>query len=207
MCGRFALHSHPDVVALAFGLAEVPAYAPRYNIAPSLQVLIVRASGAALVKWGLVPHWAKDAAGAGLNNARAESAAQKPSFRDAFRSRRCLIPANGFYEWQRGAARKQPWYIHPAHAELFAFAGLWDSWRGLESCAILTTDANERMRPIHDRMPVILDAARYGAWLAGDPVALAPCPEDWIAAHPVGRAVNDARNEGAELIAPEVAPG
>jgi putative SOS response-associated peptidase YedK len=208
MCGRYALHSHPDVVALLFGLSEVPAWRARYNIAPASQVLIVRQGGAALVKWGLVPHWAKDAAsGAKLNNARAETAAAKPSFRDAFRKRRCLIPANGFFEWQRSASRKQPYYIHPAHGELFAFAGLWEAWRDLETCAILTTAANTVMHPIHDRMPVILGRPQFRDWLAGAQVPLGPCPDGWLLAHPVGRAVNYSRNDGPELIAAEVAPG
>jgi len=115
MCGRYALHSNPEVVALMFGLSEIPAYAPRYNIAPASQILIIKRNEAAMVRWGLVPHWAKDPSiGARMNNARAESVAQKPSFREAYRKRRCLIPANGFYEWKPEGGRKQPYYIHPS---------------------------------------------------------------------------------------------
>jgi putative SOS response-associated peptidase YedK len=127
MCGRYALHSNPEVVALMFGLSSIPAYAPRYNIAPASQVLIIRRNEAAMVRWGLVPRWAKDPSiGARMNNARAETVAEKPSFRDAYRKRRCLIPANGFYEWKSEGGRKQPYYIYPASGELFSFAALWE---------------------------------------------------------------------------------
>ena len=141
-----------------FGLLEVPAFQPRYNIAPTSQVLVVRREGelrgAAMVKWGLVPRWAKDAAiGARMNNARAETVAEKPSFREAYRKRRCLIPASGFYEWKAHGKLKQPYYTHPAAGELFAFAGLWERWEGpggpLETCAVITTEPNAVMAPIH----------------------------------------------------------
>jgi putative SOS response-associated peptidase YedK len=203
MCGRFALHSNPEVAALAIGLSAVPAYAPRYNIAPTAQVLIVREGGAALVRWGLVPHWAKDAsASAKMNNARAETVATKPSFRDAYRSRRCLIPANGFYEWRSEFGVRQPYYIHPAAGELFAFAGLWEQWRDLQTCTIVTTDANPSMSAVHDRMPVILAPADYARWLEGAEGLLRPCPDEAIAIRRVSRVVNNARNEGAALIEP-----
>jgi putative SOS response-associated peptidase YedK len=201
MCGRFALHAHPDVVALQFGLDSVPHFAPRYNIAPTLPVLIIRKEGAATVRWGLVPHWAKEPSmGARMNNARAETAAQKPAFRDAYRHRRCLVPASGFYEWRSELGLRQPYYVHPAEGELFAFAGLWEQWRDLQTCAILTTDANAKMAAVHDRMPVILARADYGAWLAGEAVPLAPCPDAAIALRRVSRAVNSARNDHASLI-------
>lgn len=211
MCGRYALHASPEVVALQFGLASVPAFAPRYNIAPAAQVLVVRADGAATVKWGLVPRWAKDVKGnppigAGMNNARAETVAEKPSFRDAFRKRRCLIPASGFYEWKLEGRLKQPYYIHPAAGELFAFAGLWERWEGpggpLETCAVITTEPNAVMAPIHERMPVIVAPADYGRWLAGAGGLPGPCPPESIAAHPVSRAVNRAANDGPELLLP-----
>jgi putative SOS response-associated peptidase YedK len=217
MCGRYALHSSPEVVALAFGLAEVPAYAPRYNIAPTAKLLVVRkGSGgaqAAQVRWGLVPRWAKDPSmGARMNNARAETAAEKPSFREAFRRRRCLIPANGFYEWKAEGGIKQPYYIHPAGGVLFAFAGLWESWsdpRGgqppLETCAILTTDANQTMAAVHERMPVIVSPVEYSAWLSGGDIPLRACPDAAIAVRRVGRAVSSARNEGPELLEPDPA--
>lgn len=217
MCGRYALHAHPQVIALQFGLASVPEVKARYNIAPASQVLVVRtgepAPLAASVRWGLVPRWARDPAiGAKLNNARAETVAAKPSFREAFRTRRCLIPASGFYEWKTEAGRRQPYYVHPAHGELFAFGGLWEAWRGpeglLETCAIITTDANATMRPIHDRMPVLVAQRDYARWLDCAPGRevrdlLRPCESDDLAVRRVSRAVNDARNESEKLIEPE----
>lgn len=204
MCGRYALHSSPEVVALAFGLSDVPAFAPRYNIAPTAPVLIVRDAGAATVRWGLVPRWAKDpSVGARMNNARAETVAEKPSFREAYRKRRCLIPANGFYEWKAEGGRKQPYYVYPARGELFAFAGLWEQWNDLQTCAIITTEANATMAAVHERMPVIVPPAAYSAWLAGAEGLLRPCPDDAIGLRRVGRAVNHARNEGPGLLEPE----
>ena len=217
MCGRYALHAHPQVVALQFGLAAPPELKARYNIAPASQVLVVRAgesaAQAALVRWGLVPRWARDPAiGAKLNNARAESVTEKPSFREAFRKRRCLIPASGFYEWKAEAGGKQPYYIHPAQGELFALAGLWESWRGphgvLETCAVITTAANAAMRPIHDRMPVIVAPRDYARWLDGAPgndvpELLRPSDPGEIAVRRVSRAVSNARNESEKLIEPE----
>jgi putative SOS response-associated peptidase YedK len=208
MCGRYSLHAHPDVVALLFGLSQIPALTPRYNIAPSSQVLIIRQNEAAMVRWGLIPRWAKDASiGAKMNNARAETVAEKPSFREAFRKRRCLIPASGFYEWKPEAGRKQPFYIYPSSAELFAFAGLWESWTGpdgpLETCAVITTEANEKMRAVHERMPVIVSPAEYSAWLSGGDTPLRACDDSAIGIRRVSRAVNNARNDGPELIEPD----
>ncbi len=207
MCGRYALHANPEVIALAFGLPAVPTIAPRYNIAPASQVLIIRKNEAAMVRWGLIPRWAKDPSiGAKLNNARAETVAEKPSFRDAFRNRRCLIPASGFYEWKTEGGRKQPYYVSPSAGELFAFAGLWEPWSGpggaLQTCAVITTGANEKMRAVHDRMPVILPPGRYADWLAGGETPLQPCPPEAIAVRRVGRAVNNARNDTPGLIEP-----
>jgi putative SOS response-associated peptidase YedK len=208
MCGRYSLHSNPDVIALMFGLSEIPAHQPRYNIAPTAQVLIIKQNGAAMVRWGLVPRWAKDPSiGARMNNARAETVAQKPSFREAYRKRRCLIPANGFYEWKLENGLKQPYYIYPAGAELFAFAGLWEQWtdphRSLETCAIITTEANEKMAAVHDRMPVILESRDFPRWLAGEEGLLHPCPSNVIDIRRVSRAVNNARNDLPGLIEPE----
>jgi len=204
MCGRFALHAHPDVIKLQFGLATLPEYGARYNIAPTLPVLIVRKDGAASARWGLVPHWAKDPSmGARMNNARAETVAEKPAFRDAYRSRRCLIPASGFYEWTSEFGLRQPYYVHPAESELFAFAGLWERWRDLETCAVITTDANAKMAAVHDRMPVILPPEQYAAWLGGQEGLLQPCPENSISIRRVSRAVNSARNDDPSLIDPE----
>ena len=214
MCGRYALHAHPDVVVLQFGLRSIPQFTPRYNIAPTTEVLVVRdpaeSRQATRVRWGLVPRWAKDSSiGARLNNARAESIAQKPAFRDAYRRRRCLVPASGFYEWKAEAGRKQPYYIYPASGELFAFAGLWESWSGpggaLETCVIVTTDGNATMQQIHDRMPVIIGPEDYALWLdcrpGSDPAALLrPCDPETIAVRRVSRAVNDARSDSERLI-------
>jgi putative SOS response-associated peptidase YedK len=215
MCGRYALHASPEVIALQFGLGSVPSLSPRYNIAPTTRVLIVRddggGRGAAMVKWGLVPRWAKDpSVGARMNNARAETVAEKPSFRDAFRRRRCLIPASGFYEWKLEHGLKQPYYFRPAAGGLLAFAGLWERWEGpggpLETCAVLTTEANAVMAPIHERMPVILDPSSCGDWLSGNgPLQplLVPCPPAVLSVHRVSRAVNDARRDDPGLVDPE----
>lgn len=212
MCGRYSLHANPEVIALMFGLSEIPACQPRYNIAPTAQVLIVReyeaAAVATHVRWGLVPRWAKNPSiGARMNNARAETVARKPSFREAYRKRRCLIPASGFYEWKLENGLKQPYYIHPAGWELFAFAGLWEPWQdphlSLETCAIITTEANEKMAAVHDRMPVILDRKDYAGWLAGAEGLLHPCASNVIDIHRVSRAVNNARNDLPELIEPD----
>jgi putative SOS response-associated peptidase YedK len=212
MCGRFALHARPEVVALQFALGAVPPLAPRYNIAPASEILVVREGGAAALRWGLVPRWAKDpAAGARMINARAETVAGKPSFREAYRRRRCLVPASGFYEWRRSGPAKQPFYVRPAAGELFAFAGLWERWEGpdgpLETCAVITTQANEVMAPIHDRMPVIIPPGDHSRWLDCAPrndvgALLRPCDPGSILAHPVSRAVNSARNDSPELILP-----
>ncbi|MEK6244600.1 MAG: SOS response-associated peptidase [Pseudomonadota bacterium] len=214
MCGRYALHTNPEVVALLFGLSEVPAYQPRYNIAPTAQVLIIRKNEAAMVRWGLVPRWAKDPSiGAKMNNARAETVAEKPSFRDAYRKRRCLIPASGFYEWKMENGRKQPYYIYPSSSELFAFAGLWEQWNELQTCAVITTESNEKMSAVHDRMPVILAPEDYPKWLAGAEYGqygqygqglLRPCPVDAIGIRRVSRAVNNARNDAPALLEPDV---
>ena len=205
MCGRYALHSNPEVVALLFGLSEIPAYTPRYNIAPSAQVLIIRPNEAAMVRWGLVPRWAKDPSmGVKMKNARAESVAVKPSFREAYRKRRCLIPANGFYEWKPEGGRKQPYYIYPSGGALFAFAGLWEQWGNLQTCTVITTDANEKMAEVADRMPVIVSPAEYSAWLEGDEIPLRGCPDSAIDIRRVSRAVNNARTDVPELLEPDV---
>jgi len=193
MCGRYALHSSPGVVALQFGLERVPQFAPRYNIAPTAQVLIVKPEGAALARWGFKGQ---------MHNARAETLSLKLSFRDAYRRRRCLIPANGFYEWKREGALKQPYYVHPAGTELFAFAGLWEIWQDIETCTVITTEANLAMRSIHDRMPVIVAPEHYAGWLYGEDGLLRPAAESALGCYPVSPAVNRAANESPALIAP-----
>ncbi|HSO07401.1 MAG TPA: SOS response-associated peptidase [Pelomicrobium sp.] len=221
MCGRYALHASPEVIALQFGLAVPPPLTARYNIAPTSDVLIVRGEEggpvATTAHWGLIPSWAKDPAiGNRMANARAETAHEKPSFRTPFRYRRCLIPASGFYEWRAaagGRGPKQPFYIHPADDGLFGFAGLYEVWKGpdgpVTSCTILTMDANPLMARIHDRMPVIVAPERYGEWLdpqVKDPAEaraqVVPFPAKRMAAHPVSTRVNRASNEGAGLIEP-----
>lgn len=219
MCGRYALTATPAQLIEFFELAAFKGeFAPRYNIAPQSEVPVVfnhRAAGRVgrLARWGLIPHWAKDAAiGHKLINARAESVAEKPAFRTAFRRNRCLIPASGFYEWQATPRGRQPFYFHPAEAGLMAFAGLLEHWRSADedivSCAIITTAANALARPIHERMPVILAPADYARWLAPDtPLEdaqrlLAPCAEDALKLHPVAKRVGNAAIDTPELIAP-----
>lgn len=217
MCGRYALHSLPEIVALQFGLASPPPFEPRYNIAPTADVLVVREDRegqrfATRLRWGLVPFWATDPSiGSKLANVRAESVAEKPAFQNAFQRHRCLIPASGFYEWKPVAGRKLPYYIRPADNGVFAFAGLYETWSSpegrLHTCTILTTDANALVRDIHNRMPVIVEPENYGRWL--DPAnttgaslepLLAPYPPELILAWPVSTRVNNARNEDPALI-------
>ena len=221
MCGRFTLFDTAASLAEAFEVAEVPSLSPRYNIAPSQAVAAVRIppSGGArevvLLRWGLIPSWAKDPSlGDRMINARAETAAGKPAFRSAIRRRRCLVPASGFYEWKRTNGRKQPYYIRRPDGKPFALAGLWESWEGpgaaaVESCTILTTSANELLLPIHDRMPVIVSPADYDLWLSlgiRDPGELSrlfrPFPPEEMTAFPVGTAVNNPKTDSPQLIEP-----
>ena len=176
MCGRFTLRSSPQAVAEAFALPDVPELFPHFNIAPSQPVAVVRQQPGAdareltFLRWGLIPAWAADPSiGDRLANARSETAATKPSFRRAFRSRRCLVVADGFYEWQKVNGRKQPYFVGLRGDRPFGLAGLWERWdkggEPVESCTILTTDANELMQPIHGRMPVVVPPEPYGLWL------------------------------------------
>jgi putative SOS response-associated peptidase YedK len=221
MCGRYDLTQHPAVIALQFALDLVPEWTPRYNIAPTQRVLVVRKDPevgqvAATYRWGLVPGWAKDPSiGNRLINARGDSVAEKPAFRSAFKRWRCLIPATGFYEWQAipGTRSKHPYRIVPANDTLFAFAGLTERWEGSEgplyTCCIVMTESNELMRPIHKRMPVIVAPSDYDRWL--DPkntdtaelkVLLRPYPAELMRAYPVSARVNSVRNEDPGLIEP-----
>lgn len=219
MCGRYNLFSPMEAVAAQFA-AEVRtgAFAPRYNLAPTavVPVVCVTREGRVITLhvWGLVPSWSKDPGiGARLANARAETVADKPSFRAPFRRNRCIIPADGFYEWQaRPGGPKRPFCIRAADGSILGLAGLRDEWEGpdgaLATCTIITTSANALMAPIHERMPVVLAPADYSAWL--DPGAppdrllalLRPCPEAFLRAYPVGPAVGNARNEGPGLMEP-----
>jgi putative SOS response-associated peptidase YedK len=220
MCGRFVRTTPLPVLAELFLFPEVAEQPPRYNIAPTQPVAAVRATGdprhreLAFLRWGLVPSWAEDPKiGYRLINARAETAADKPSFRSAFRQRRCLIPADGFYEWQKAGAKKQPYFIGMADGKPFAFAGLWDHWEGdgqvIESCTILTTSANEAVRPLHERMPVILPPEHYDQWL--DPrmtkpellqPLLGPYPAEALKIYPVNPVVNNPRNDSPQCLEP-----
>jgi putative SOS response-associated peptidase YedK len=217
MCGRFAQRSDPKRLAKEFNVAEVPELEPRYNIAPTQDILNIRQTEdereAVFLKWGLVPSWAKDITiGAKLINARSETITEKPSFREAFKKRRCIIPANGFYEWQRTGGRKQPFFFQMKDERPFGFAGLWEKWQGIggqviESCTILTTEANEVLRPVHDRMPVILHSGDYELWLNEDvrkgemlKELLRPYPAEEMTSHPVSTAINSPSNQGATLI-------
>jgi putative SOS response-associated peptidase YedK len=219
MCGRYSLHANPGVIALAFKLGVAIDWSARYNITPSSRIVIVRedaAAGrvAALIQWGLIPGWAKDPAiGNKLANARGETVDEKPSFRNAFKRSRCLIPASGFYEWKTVAGRKQPYYMHPVGAPLFAIAGITERWQGpegvVETCAIITTGPNGVMRNIHDRMPVILSAEDHDAWLDPSNQSVAalkqlikPCAESTMTAHAVSTRVNAPKNDDAALIEP-----
>jgi putative SOS response-associated peptidase YedK len=220
MCGRFTLIAPAPVLADFFGLAEVPALVPRYNIAPTQPVLAVRgaeddsAPRAASLRWGLIPSWARDPRIAHtLLNARSETAADKPAFRAALRRRRCLVPADGFYEWLRQGRAKQPFCFRLADDRPFAFAGLWERWQDpggspLETCTILTTEANDLVRAVHERMPVILPASAHALWLdprVQDPERLRPLlgpyPADRMRAFPVSPWVSDPKHEDARCLA------
>lgn len=217
MCGRFTLRTPAERVAREFRLPETPSIETRYNIAPTQSILAIREREdereATLLKWGLIPSWAKDdSISARLINARSETVSEKPAFREAFKRSRCIIPADGFYEWKREEKGKQPYFFSLSDGGLFGFAGLWEKWRdqsgkGIESCTILTTQANEALRPVHDRMPVILHPETYDEWLNAEVRAvealkelLVPYPSSEMSAYPVGAQINSPRSQGVELI-------
>jgi putative SOS response-associated peptidase YedK len=218
MCGRYTLF-HP--IGKLFDLPDSPPLPPRYNIAPTQAVPVVIASAGGggrqlrMMHWGFIPPWAKDRDfGVRLINARAETVAEKPTFRTAFRGQRCLIPADGFYEWQKlDGGGKQPFHIRLTSGGVFAFAGLWGSWQDpagggvMESCTILTTAPNVLVQDIHDRMPVILSPEHHGFWLdpaSKDPEKLAavlqPYPAAGMVCQPVSLAVNDPRHDAPDII-------
>ena len=226
MCGRFTqrlswaeLHELMDLIGPPRNLR------PRYNVAPSQDVAVVRAAdggrSVSMLRWGLIPAWAKDPAiGYRLINARSETVAEKPSFRSAYRRRRCLIPADGFYEWQRLGKIRQPWLFGLRDGAPFALAGLWERWTvpegaeltgslaelgagdPVETCTILTTAANETVAPVHGRMPVILPRDACDPWLAGEDVSLAPFAADAMTAHPVSTLVNRPANDDPRCVEP-----
>jgi putative SOS response-associated peptidase YedK len=217
MCGRYTLKTSGEEIARQFELAEAPQLTPRYNIAPTQAVPVVRLRDEQktldMMRWGLIPSWAKDRSiGARMINARSETLAEKPAFRNAFRQRRCLIPADGFYEWLSQGKTKQPYHIHLVDKQVFGLAGLWEFWRSPDdetvlSCTIITTEANTLMQPLHDRMPVIIPADRYSSWLdPQQPIEaisdlLQPFPVEQMRAYPVSSFVSNASNEGEQCIA------
>lgn len=210
MCGRYTLAVEMDELAERFGCPKVePVFKARYNVAPTQVMPVVAAPEGkrelCLMRWGLVPFWAKDKSiGNRLINARVETAADKPAFRHSYRHRRCLVPASGYFEWQQRPGGKQPFYIRPADHQVFAFAGLWDEWTDPEggvlySYTILTTDATPSMMPIHDRMPFILPRAQESAWLLGGPPLAA---ETQLEAYEISTLVNRPGNDRPEIIQP-----
>ena len=221
MCARYVFYSGIRAIADDFGAVPLPNMEPEFNLAPTDVVagIIVREGGkvATPFQWVLVPSWADNPSiGQKLINARSETAAEKPSFRGAMRYRRCILPADGFYEWKGPKGAKQPYYIYRADGKPIAFAGLWESWEKegyLETCTILTTAANAEMSTLHDRMPVILEPAEYDRWLnpettnSGDVLDLLdPASDGTLIMHPVGKAVGNPRASGPELIASVAAP-
>lgn len=221
MCGRYVVAYDPQTLVSGFSVNRVTPFPRRWNVTPQSPVPVVYETRegervAETMRWGLVPHWARDATiGHKLNNARADGVFDKPSFRQAARRRRCLLPASGFYEWQATRGGKQPWYISGRDGQPLAMAGLFAAWRPTESdewlltCCIITVDANELMAPIHDRMPALLPPRNWVAWLSRseqDPARLAPllapCAADLLQAWPVARAVSRGTAEGETLIEP-----
>ncbi len=219
MCGRFVLMTPGKSLAERFNLEEIPDMEPRYNIAPTQMVAIIRLDRhtlqrrLVLVRWGLIPFWAKDISiGNNLINARSESATEKPAFKSAFKFRRCLVLSDGFYQWKKEKGGKQPFLFRTADGSPFAFAGLWEKWTGpdgetIESCTLLTTDANEIMEPIHDRMPVVLHPKDYDLWL--DPEVknpellkplLRPYPSEEMIVQPVSPKVNKAGYDAPDCV-------
>ena len=215
MCGRYVLASPGEAIAEHFRLAVTPDIAPRYNIAPTQLAPVIcetKKGGRELVtmRWGLVPGWADDlSVGVRMINARAETIATRPAFRTAFSRRRCLIPANGFYEWKSEGKRRQPYFCRLAGRALFAMAGLWEEWRSadgevVKTYTVITTDANAEIKPIHDRMPAIILPGAYESWLtAPDPTPLlVPLSGAKLDAYPVSTRVNNVRNDDGMLVEP-----
>ena len=220
MCGRFAFYSPTEATAALFGVRTSTDMSPRYNISPSQEVVAIRQSTAgelelASLRWGLVPFWAKaHRVGARMINAVGETISAKPAFRAAFKKRRCLVLANGFYEWRKEGKRKIATYIYPRSGEPMAFAGLWETWKSpegqvVQSCTIVTTPANPLIQPLHNRMPVILPEETQALWL--DPLTedpkileplLVPAPVEMLTSHPVADTVNSVKNQGPECILP-----
>ena len=223
MCGRYVITSSPEAIRALFRYSEQPNFPPRYNVAPTQPVPIVRISARArafaLVRWGLIPGWVKDPRDFSLLiNARGETIGEKPAFRNAMQRRRCLFPADGFYEWKRDGEHKRPHFIRPRAGGPIAFAGLWETWMGpngeeVDTACIVTTRANRTLAPIHDRMPVVIAPEAFDLWLGGAQedaqldaataaALMVPAPEGLFEAYEISTAVNRTANDSAALIAP-----
>jgi putative SOS response-associated peptidase YedK len=219
MCGRYVITSSPEAIRALFRYSERPDFPPRYNIAPTQPVPIVRLEqgerSSALVRWGFIPAWVKDPRNFTLLvNARGESVGDRAAFRNAMQRRRCLFPADGFYDWRTGGEHSRPYFVRPRSGKPIAFAGLWETWMGpngeeVETACIITTAANRALAPIHDRMPVVIAPEAFDLWLdcanvdaATAAALIAPAPEDLFEACEVGTAVNRAANDFPGLIAP-----
>ncbi len=217
MCGRYTLTTPVETLAEEFDVAgPLPGVPPSYNVAPTQEVAVVLVEGGKrqleMLRWGLIPSWADDPQiGSRMINARSETVSEKPSFRGAFRKRRCLIPADGFYEWQRTDSGKQPYHFRTKNGSPFAFAGLWESWSGdweeIRSCTILTAEANEVVGEVHHRMPVIVAPENYEVWLDPDvreadwlTPLLTPYPAEALEAYPVSRFVNSPSNDDERCV-------
>ncbi len=222
MCGRYTLRAEPEAVQQAFDLERLPDdWSARYNMAPTQQLPAITNTAPrqlTMLQWGLIPSWSRDpAVGSKLINARAETIDEKLSFRESFQRRRCLIPADGFFEWQQQGASKRPMFVHLQDHALFAFAGLWDTWRGpsgqpLTTFTIITTEPNALLRTLHHRMAVILDRGHYRAWLADatEPdqlrAMLKPCPDEQMRVYPVSSLVNSPSNDSPAVVQRYEAP-
>lgn len=219
MCGRFAITSSPEAIRQLFGYRTEAVFPPRYNIAPTQPVPVVRRANGeielVLMRWGFIPSWVKDPGSFALIvNARGETVNEKPAFRHAMKRRRCLLPADGFYEWKAEPGRKRPYFVRRKGGGPLAFAGLWETWMGpdgeeVDTVCIVTTRANALVAPIHDRMPVIIAPEAFSLWLDGDQVdaltaatLIAPAPEPLLEAYEVSLGVNRAANDSPTLIAP-----
>lgn len=214
MCGRFT-NTKPSKLKIAgVNAADLEKAKPRYNVAPGQDVLsIIQTSDekhALYLHWGLIPSWSKELRGDGIINARAETLLEKPSFRESFKRRRCLIPTDGFYEWKKAGKTKQPYYFRMKDESVFSFAGIWDSWKSdgkeIVSCAIITTAPNALLEPIHDRMPVILHSADFDTWLSGETKEndlkdlLRPFPPEYMEGYAVGLDINNPSVDTQQLI-------
>ena len=219
MCGRYAITTAPEAIRRLFGYVEQPNFPPRYNVAPTQPIPIVRMADGkrqyALMRWGLIPSWAKDPRSFSLLiNARGESVLDKPAFRNAMKRRRCLIPADGFFEWKNEGKFRRPFYIRPKSQQPMALAGLWETWTGpngeeMDTAVIVTTQANRMLSALHDRMPVVVPPEAFDFWLDCDNVdatsataLMTPAPDNALEMHEVSAAVNKAANDTPELIEP-----